>query len=179
MKQSEQEFSLLQRAVDGDADAFGDLYETYMLEIYRYFYYRLGDIRDAEDMTETVFLRVWESLPEFDVQRASLRTWLYRVSHNLLVDRYRRPEEIESLAEVPLEAPGPDPEKSLIQAQDMERLLSALRSLKPEHQQVVLLRFVNRLSHSEAGEIMGRSEGALRVLQYRALKAMRRELGDG
>jgi len=82
---------LIVRAVQGDADAFGDLYERYLDQIYRYVYYRVANSLEAEDLTETVFLKAWESLPGMrtNVKSMNFQAWLYRIAHNLVVDRYR------------------------------------------------------------------------------------------
>ena len=88
----ETDSQLAARAIDGDAEAFGDLYERYQNAIYRYIYYRVGEQGEAEDLTETVFLKAWETMPRFRVDQASFKTWLYRVAHNLLVDHRRLPE---------------------------------------------------------------------------------------
>ncbi|MCH8878194.1 MAG: sigma-70 family RNA polymerase sigma factor [Chloroflexi bacterium] len=89
---AETDSQLAARAIDGDAEAFGDLYERYQNAIYRYIYYRVGEQGEAEDLTETVFLKAWETMPRFRVDQASFKTWLYRVAHNLLVDHRRLPE---------------------------------------------------------------------------------------
>ena len=80
------ENDLLARAIKGDAEAFGNLYERHMMSIYRYIHYRIGEVQEAEDLTETVFVKVWQAMPNFKMGKASFRTWLYRVAHNLLVD---------------------------------------------------------------------------------------------
>lgn len=171
----DRESALLQRAIEGDAKAFGVLYERHMLEIYRYIYYRIGHVQDAEDMTEVVFLKVWESLPSFQPGRASFRTWLYRVAKNSLIDRYRTQKQVEGLPDYGLQSPAGTPEQSLAQQQDLDDLTPALQKLAPDYQEVLTLRFINELSHAETARIMERSEGAVRVLQHRALKALKEE----
>jgi RNA polymerase sigma-70 factor (ECF subfamily) len=168
---------LLARAVKGDAEAFGDLYERHLGAIYRYIYYRVGETRLAEDLTETTFLKAWQALPRFRIGGTPFRVWLYRVAHNLLVDHYRtRKEQVPLSVHPPMADPSPSPEEELIARDRRDWVSAAIARLSPDYQEVLTLRFVNGLSHSEAAEVLGRSVGAVRVLQHRALKALREVL---
>jgi RNA polymerase sigma-70 factor (ECF subfamily) len=168
---------LIARSVKGDAQAFGDLYERYLVSIYRYIYARIGEVREAEDLTETVFVKAWQALPTFKREKASFRTWLFRVAHNLMVDYYRTfKEEIELPEEDTLQSPSPQPEEDVIAMEDSVHLSTAIWKLNPLHQEVLTLRFVNEMSHKETAEVMGKSVGAVRVLQHRALKALQEQL---
>ena len=170
---------LVARSIKGDAEAFGDLYERYMLSIYRYMYARVGEVREAEDLTETVFIKVWQALPKFKLGKASFRTWLYRVAHNLLVDHFRtQKQELELPADGFLEASSPLPEEQVIEMERSEYLGSIIRRLNPQYQQILTLRFINEMSHEETAQIMDRSKGAVRVLQHRALKALQEQLAQ-
>jgi RNA polymerase sigma-70 factor (ECF subfamily) len=169
--------TLVRRAIEGDAGAFGDLYEQYLNQIFRYIYYRIGDQGLAEDFTETVFLRVWESLSRFDISKISFKGWLFRVAHNLLVDYYRTRKKQQSLNEyIELPDPRQSPEDQVITSEREALVLSALKSLKQEYQDVLTLRFINNLSHAETAKALDRNVGAVRVLQYRALQALEKEL---
>ena len=162
---------LIQRAVQGDKEAFGMLYERYLAPIYRYCYFRVGSPLEAEDLTEATFLKAWESLPRSDVQ--SFRAWLYRIAHNLVVDhhRSRRPD-------APVERIGvgadtqPLPESAVQAREDSQRLVTAISALDPIHQQVIVCRFVNQLSHGETSQVLGLNENHVRILQFRALKKL-------
>src|ERR1051325_1346317 len=101
------EARLVQRAVAGDREAFGDLYERHLAAIYRYIFYRVGEAREAEDLTETVFLKAWQALNGYRPTEAPFAVWLYRIAHNLLVDRHRTRKEVE-----PLEDYHPDPSRA-------------------------------------------------------------------
>jgi RNA polymerase sigma-70 factor (ECF subfamily) len=169
--------TLVRRAIEGDAGAFGDLYEQYLNQIFRYIYYRIGDQGLAEDFTEAVFLRVWESLSRFDISKISFKGWLFRVAHNLLVDYYRTRKKQQSLNEyIELPDPRQSPEDQVITSEREALVLSALKSLKQEYQDVLTLRFINNLSHAETAKALDRNVGAVRVLQYRALQALEKEL---
>ena len=169
------ETDLVARARQGDASAFGRLYEHYLDGIYRYIYYRVSDHNEAEDLTETVFLRAWEALPRFRPGKGTWRAWLYRIAHNIVVDRYRTHKANASLDEIHDQRDDDTPTPEYVAEADLEieRLSVALNRLAPRLQEVVLQRFVNGLSHAETARVMGLRAGHVRVLQHRALKEMR------
>ncbi len=165
---------LLRLATEGDKQAFGALYERYLDDIYRYVYFRVGDEREAEDITANAFLRTWEHLPRLSRRNASIgsfRNWIYRVAKNLVIDHYRAKKT------VPLPEDcydGEDLVKNIAeQNRQTRQVASALAALKPDYQQILILRFINQLSHKACAEIMGRNTGQTRVLQHRALKKLR------
>jgi RNA polymerase sigma-70 factor (ECF subfamily) len=169
------ESDLIACAIEGDPEAFGDLYERYLDRIYRYMYSRLRDHDEAEDLTESIFLKAWEALPRSRPKASRFRAWLFRIAHNAVVDhvRARKPTvSIEHVTEMQDERPAPE---RVIEAQQATAMLSAtLARLKPRDLQVVLCRFVGNLSHAETAAVLGTSEGNVRVLQHRALKRMQR-----
>lgn len=166
---------LVARAIDGDAEAFGDLYEHYLDRIYRYVYCRLRNHDEAEDLTENVFLKAWEALPRSRPRASRFRAWLFRIAHNTVIDRYRMHKPVASLEQIAeIHDGSPAPEHAIETQQAMSRLAAALARLKPKYRQVVLCRFVGDLSHAETAAVLGTSEGNVRVLQHRALRRMRR-----
>lgn len=168
---------LIARARRGDANAFGDLYEQYLSAIYRYVYYRVGDVAEAEDLTEIVFLKAWEALDKFEVRDVPFSAWLYRIAHNVVVDRHRTHKAalpLDSVLPLPDESDGPEDQFDMLEK--IETLAQALSQLSPDYQQVLTLRFISGLSHAETGRVLNRSEEAVRVLQYRALNALRQVL---
>lgn len=160
------ENQLLQQAREGDSDAFGVLYSKYLDAIYRYVYYRVDSAATAEDLTEEVFVRAWEALPGYEIRKYPFKSWLYRIAHNLVIDhrRKRRPAVIDD--EVLQRLPGLSvpPEQMVVDGQKAEALLGAVQQLGEEEQQVVILRFVDGLSHKEVADIIGKSEEASRVI---------------
>ncbi|MCX7977132.1 MAG: sigma-70 family RNA polymerase sigma factor [Bellilinea sp.] len=169
---------LLKRASSGDKDAYGMLYERYLVPIYRYCYFRVGSELDAEDLTEMVFLKAWESLPVMQVQ--SFRAWLYRIAHNQVVDYLRTRKDITSLE--PLETPADGqnhPEQVLLNREDGRVLAQAIARLDEQYQEVLVCRFVSQLSHAETAAVLGLNESHVRVLQFRALKKLQDLLGRG
>ena len=168
------EEDLVRRAIQGDSDAFGVLYTTHLKPIYRYIYYRVGDILEAEDLTEDVFIKAWEALPGYQIKAHPFKSWLYRIAHNLIVDFHRKKRPI-SMAEPEVynnSSHLPSIEKAVETWENAETLAEAVKSLNPEQQQVILLRFVEGLSHQEVGVIIGKSEASSRVIQHRALAAL-------
>ncbi len=171
------ENDLIARARRGDAQAFGELYERYLNAIYRYVYYRVGEVADAEDLTELVFLKAWEALDKYEVRDVPFSAWLYRIAHNVIVDRHRTHKDNVALDALPLRDETAGPEDQFDALEDIESLSRALSQLLPDYQQVLTLRFISGLSHAETGRVLKRSEEAVRVLQHRALSALRKLLG--
>jgi RNA polymerase sigma-70 factor (ECF subfamily) len=168
------EEDLIARAVQGDADAFGDLYERYLALIYRYVFYRVNDVAEAEDLTEQVFLKAWEALDHYQLREVPFSAWLYRIAHNVVVDRHRTHKETLPLdGQLMLRDVASGPEDRLDWCETIESLAQALSQLSPIQQQVLTLRFISGLSHAETARVLERSEEAVRVLQHRALGALR------
>ena len=170
----------LARAAQGDVDAFGVLYERYVARIYNYIYYRTGNTSDAEDLTARVFYRALRHIGNYRDRGLPFSAWLYRIAHNLLANWHRdnsRSKEIP-LDETLVGKPGEQhPEVELLQTEEMEHLLLIVRSLPPDRQQLLILKFVENLSNAEIGQIMNRTEGAIKSLYHRTLISLRDEYG--
>ena len=176
--QREEELQLVRQAAT-EPDAFGELYERHVRKIYNYIYYRTGNQEDAEDLTARVFQRALKHVANFQDQGVPFSAWLYRIAHNLVAnwhrDRSRRPV-------VPLEdhmflrGGGDHPELETIALEERRMLLMAVQRLPPERQQLLILKFVERLSNAEIGSIMERTEGAIKSLYHRTLNALREEV---
>ena len=161
-------------AAQRDRAAFGVLYRRYLDRVYGYCFYLLGDHHDAEDVTERTFVAALAAVDRFRDEGASFRAWLFRIAHNELANalrsRQRHPAApLESAAEP---AAGSDPAGLLAVAEEARGLWHALDQLPVDRRQVVILRFVDGLSAREIGAVLGRSEGAVRVLQHRALRQL-------
>lgn len=169
-------------AAQGDPVSFGFLYERYVNRIYNYIYYRTGNIHDAEDLTSRVFYRAINHIGGYRSMGVPFSAWLYRIAHNLVANWHRdnqRRHEVP-LDDVPnLVQRGDHPEAVLVLSQEMEGLLSRIRKLPPDRQQLLILKFVEGMSNAEIGIIMGRSEGAVKSLYHRTLLSLRDELGQG
>lgn len=175
----ENQESTLGRAINGDQDAFSLLYEEYVGRIYNYVYYRTGNSFDAEDLTAKVFQRALNHIGNYQDKGVPFSAWLYRIAHNLVANWHRdnsRKKEVSIEDQIGLHQPGDHPELSLVSNQDTEVLLKAIRKLPPDRQQLIILKFVDHLSNAEIGEIMGRSEGAIKSLYHRTLISLRGKL---
>jgi RNA polymerase sigma-70 factor (ECF subfamily) len=172
---------LVARALKGEAEAFGQVYDRYLDPLYRYAYYRVGDHAEAEDLTETVFLKAWEALPRLELRSVNLRAWLYRIAHNTVIDHLRaRKPTLPLEAAAPIQDRSPAPEATQVRREQVGALAQAMAGLKPELQQVLACRFFSGMSHAETAAVMALKEGHVRVLQHRALKQVRvfLEMGD-
>jgi len=164
-----------------DPEAFGLLYERYVDKIYSYLYYRTGGREDAEDLTARTFYRALDNLHRYQDRGLPFSAWLYRIAHNLMANWHRHRSRHP---QVPLEnltltdPPGRAPEDSAEREETRQVILDAVRSLPPERQQLLILKFGEQMSNAEIGQVMGRSEGAVKSLYHRTLLALRKELGS-
>jgi RNA polymerase sigma-70 factor, ECF subfamily len=171
---------VLSKASQGDLEAFGVLYEKYVDRIFNYIYYRTGNVNDAEDLTARVFQRALHHIGTYTDRGVPFSAWLYRIAHNLVANWHRdrsRNQEIP-LNEAPLLSKGELPESTLVRTQEQDALLRMIRSLPPDRQQLLILKFVDHMSNTEIGTIMGRSEGAVKSLYHRTLLFLRDQIGD-
>ena len=162
------------RAAQADRAAFATLYRRYLEPVYGYSFYLLGDHHDAEDATERTFLAALGAIDRYRDEGATFRSWLFRIAHNQLANalRARSRHRTASLDGVPEPAAADDPASLAGLADDARRLRAAVASLSEDRRQVVVLRFVDGLSAREIGDVLGRSQGAVRVLQHRALREL-------
>jgi RNA polymerase sigma-70 factor (ECF subfamily) len=171
--------SLVARAKRGDREAFGWLYERYLDPLYRYVQSHVGNPHDAEDLTEQVFLRAYQALEGYQPRGHPFSAFLYKVARNLLIDKRRLQKDelpIDS-ADVP-QAEVRSMDERLIDQMENEALRNALAGLPSDYAEVIRLRMLLGLPTETVAAWMGRSQGSIRVLQYRALKALRKRLGN-
>jgi RNA polymerase sigma-70 factor (ECF subfamily) len=181
LSQLDDEPGLVARAKT-DPKAFGDLYQRYAKKIYNYLYYRTSNAHDAEDLTARVFHRALVNLNGYTSRGLPFSAWLYRIAHNLVAnwhrDRGRRQTlPLHEAARQDWQALRSDAPEALAENnEDQAQLLAAIRRLPAERQQLIILKFVEQLSNAEIGQIMNRSEGAVKSLYHRTLLALRDEL---
>ena len=165
---------LVESAQAGDGDAFSQLYEAYFERVYRFVYFRVADAEMAEDLASQVFLKAWENLHRYRPHGPFL-AWLYAIARNTVIDTYRTRRQVVSLDEA---APIPAPEKSLddrLQLEfELKALQEAMQHLTREQQEVITLKFIAEYETDEIARAMGKSDGAIRALQMRALQALAR-----
>jgi len=176
---TDSEEQLLIERAKRDAAAFGVLYERYVDRIYNYVFYRVGDTQDAQDLTARVFYRALAHMEEYHDRGAPFAAWLYRIAHNLVANWYRdqsRRREVRLDDAVTLTEKSDSPDRLAEKSEERNFLLSAIRQLPGERQELLILKFVEELSNAEIGRILGRSEGAVKSLYHRTLIALRDEL---
>lgn len=162
-----------------DAAAFGELYERYVKKIYNYVYYRTGNHHDAEDLTSRVFFRALGHIGNYTDRGVPFSAWLYRIAHNLIANWHRdrgrqRVLPLDDYMSDDGHADGPEAEAE--STEERERLLRSIRALPAERQELLILKFVERLSNAEIGMIMDRTEGAIKSLYHRTLLSLRGNL---
>jgi len=169
------------RAAQRDRAAFGALYRRYVDRVYGYSFYLLGDHHDAEDVTERTFVAALAAIDGFRDEGATFRAWLFRIAHNQLANalRSRHRQQATSLEVVAEPRTLADPAGLIGLEEEARGLRRALDELPYDRRQVVVLRFVDGLSAREIGAVLGRSEGAVRVLQHRALRQLAAMLATG
>lgn len=170
--------TLIHQAQQGDAQAFGRLYDEYAERVYRYLAFRVHDAMEAEDLTAETFIKAWQHLREYRAQTAPFGAWLFRIAHNVLVDHWRRRARratipLQAAAEMANGASAKAFAQTLSRA-DLERGIAQLTDLQ---QQVITLRFIVGCSIAETAYVMRRSEEAVKDLQHKGLVALRRILG--
>ena len=171
------EAALVERAANSDREAIARLYDMYAPKIYSYIYHRTSDPIAAEDLTGQVFLRMLESVQNGKGWHSSFSGWLYRIAHNLIIDLYRKRGQatytnIEDAPHIP--AGDGDPFRQTAARLESDVLLRAIGQLTEEQAQVVTLRFLEGYSIQEVAEIMEKTDGAIKALQYRGVASLRR-----
>ena len=169
---------LVAAAQGGDPDAFGALFDRYYVPVYRFVAARVSRPSDAEDLAQHVFVKALEALPRFEARGVPFGGWLFRLARNVVIDYVRTRREhatLDVVAEQTAEEAGPD--DLAVLRQEMDSVVAALRRLTPEQREAIELRFFAGLSAKEAAVAMGRQEGTVRGLQFRAIAALRRDLG--
>lgn len=176
-RKREEEARLIQRAKQGDKEAIGELYQRHVDAIYRYIWARVRETPVAEDLTGSVFLRALEALPTYESSGKPFLAWLYRIAYARVVDYWRQQER---RTEVPLletlAARGPQPDEVLEAEADWERAMKLVAHLTDDQQDVLILRFIGEMSLAEVAETLGKTLGATKALQHRALAALARML---
>ncbi len=179
-------WALVEQAQAGDAEAFGRIYDRYVDTVFRFIYFRVGNRQLAEDLTSDTFLRALKRIGSFTWQGRDLGAWLVTIARNLVADhfksgRYRLEVTAGDVLDADREDRGPEgsPESAVVDHITNVALLTAVKRLNPEQQECIVLRFLQGFSVAETAHAMGKNEGAIKALQYRAVRALARLLPDG
>ena len=160
----------------GRSTAFEHLLRPLLFPLLRYLRAQVGDA--AEDLLDDVLLAAWEHIARFDGTEANFRSWIFTIAHHLVVDRHRRRREEVPLDRVVLRAAANNTEAEALARVGEGELLQVLRQLAPSHRQVLMLRLVADLSIEQTAAVLGRSAGAVKALQHRAIEAARQAIQD-
>jgi RNA polymerase sigma-70 factor (ECF subfamily) len=165
-------------AREGDAWAFGLLFDHYHLPVYRYIASRVHRPSDAEDLTQLVFVKALEALPRYETRGIPFGGWLFRLARNTVIDYVRtRHDHVDLDAAAGHAGTDDGPDEVTVAHQEMDEVAAALAALTDEQREAIALRFFAGLSAREAADVMGKQEGTVRGLQFRAIAALRRQLG--
>ena len=171
----EEEIQLVKNAQKGEAESFGKLYDIYASPIYRFVYLKTSHKEDAEDLTHQVFLSAWQNIKSFQFQGFPFSSWLYKIASNSVIDYYRTKKyhlNIETIAENQI-AENFETGNALDDSFDLQTIKNSLSHLEPVQQNVLIMKFVNDMSNKEIAAALNKNEGAIRVIQHRALKQLK------
>lgn len=172
---------LIEQSKQRNIEAFAGIYDLFAPMIFRYVKLKVQNRAEAEDLLQEVFLKAWEGLPSFQPERGSFRAWLYRIASNTVNDYFRRiyrkptPVELKDYEEI---AGGESVEEEVAVMSEVEGIKTALQALRPVYREVLELRFIQDLTVAETASVLGRSNLAVRLVQSRALKKLRRFLQE-
>ncbi len=172
---------LVRRALNGDADAFGRIYDVYVDRVYTYACARVNDPHEAEDVTEVVFLKAFEAIGTYDRRGLPFGAWIFRIARNATIDHARRSARVPKPVEDLIEQVGPDPvtvEEQVVARVDDAIIKNAIRRLTDDQASVIACRFFWDMDIRETARALGRTEGAVKALQHRALRSLARILEE-
>lgn len=169
---------LVKETKRGNTKAFGEIYDIYFPQIYKYVYYKVSE-EYVEDLVSTIFIKSWTKIKKYKKSQFPFRSWLFRIAHNTIIDHYRTNKEFYELEERLVDSSDSlSPKEILEKSLTGERVHRALRQLDKKYQEVILLKFMNDLTNKEAAKVLRTNEGNVRTLQFRALQKLRSVLED-
>jgi RNA polymerase sigma-70 factor (ECF subfamily) len=169
--------ALVEKVQQGDANAFGEIYDLLLERVYRFIYFRTGNKEDAEDLTETVFIKIWKSIPSYENKGLPFEAWVFRIARNIVIDHYRTKKPKVTLNEN-LKDTLPDnketPEELLHSKMLKETIFNKIRLLPEAYKEIIILKFIEDKDNKEISDILEKPIDQVRVLQSRALKALKK-----
>jgi len=173
----EQEIAIIERAKH-ETEAFGFLYEKYINRIYNYIYFRVGSVQDAEDLTTRVFMKAFDNIGRYRDMGLPFSAWLYRIAHNLVANFHRDNSKGKEISIDEMLLPPPQlktdhPESSVLRQESINHLMSLINDLHADKRELIMLKFVHKLSNEEIAKALGRTEGAVKSLYHRTLLELR------
>ena len=169
------EAQLIRRAKQGDQTAFAEIYTRHHDAVYTYLFYRVNDVQVAEDLTGEVFLRLVTKMDRFTYRGRPILAWLYTIARNLLVDHQRKQAQADvSELEDRWVTPDPGPPEVAQRSLTRDCLIRSLRHLTEDQQRVIVHKLIEGRSNADVANLLGKTEGAIKSLQHRALASLRR-----
>lgn len=170
---------LVNKAKQGNAEAFGEIYDLLVERIYKFVFFRVNTTEEAEDITEEVFIKAWKNLDKFSEKGYGITAWLYKIARNLVIDHYRGMKESEDLENYTgLIDSSPGPEETFFAKAEKEMVFEALKKIKDSYSEILTLKYVNDLTNSEIAEILEMKEAHVRVLLSRAVQSLKNKLNE-
>ena len=176
---SDSELTLVQRAARRDQNAFATLYERHVERVFRHVRYMVPDRVDAEDITQDVFIKAWKSIQHYRWTGAPFVSWLIAIARNAVFDHYRARKNLRHLEPSGEADTQPDPALSMELRMGGLEIRDAVMKLQGDKRKVIIMRFIDGFSHEEVAKALKKSEGAVRVIQFRALRELRRIIAAG
>jgi RNA polymerase sigma-70 factor, ECF subfamily len=179
MSVNDTEDKLVQQAVKRDRAAFTALYDLYVTKVYQHVYYKVSNRADTEDITQEAFIRAWKAIDKYKKTGVPFIAWLNTIAGHLVIDHYRKKRNTVNIDDVADEIPdnqSPDPESMAEANFNRAQVKEAVLKLKGDKQKVILMHFIDDLSYEETARALHKSEGAIRVIQHRALGDLKRLL---
>jgi len=176
----EGEEKLIREAKQGKTESFSKLYDHYLAPIYRFIYLKVNQRETVEDLTHEVFLNAWQNIRSYRLQGFPFSSWLYQIARNRIIDYYRTRKNHVSLENIDpdIVKTAGSVELALDQEFSLEKITAAIRNLGDDQQDVLLMRFIEDLPHQEIAQILEKSEGAVRLIQHRALNELKKLFKD-
>lgn len=171
----EAEKQYIQEAKKGDKEAFGALYDHYLPQIYRFILFKVSQKDEAEDLTHEVFLSAWKNMPSYRMKGFPFSSWLYQIARNAVIDSYRTTKhhvQIEMVDENNLQT-IPSSQEEVNTILEMEKARKCIAQLRPDYQDLIVMRFIEEMPNDEIAAALNKSEGAVRLMQHRAIKELK------
>src|SRR3989344_146931 len=171
----EGELQYIKEAQGGNGEAFGKLYHYYLPKIYRFVLLKVNNKGEADDLVHEVFMSAWQHIHSYASRGFPFSSWVYQIARNKIIDSYRTKKQhlrLDDFEDTYFKVPERQ-SKELNNTLDLERVQSFIKLLKQDHQDVLIMRFVDDLSHQEIASAIGKSEGAVRLIQHRALQNLK------
>ena len=171
---------LVAQAQRGQPEAFEKVYRHFLAPLYRYVYFRVGNKTEAEDLTQTAFLKAWSNLGNYSHQPTGFSSWLYTIARNTVIDHWKKRKDVVIENDSPLfeQEAGGNPASDAMRGETKRQVTEAISRLSRDQQEIIILKFIEDRSNREISAVTGKSEEAIRQLQFRAIRALRRHIRE-